>query len=158
MMHKGKQIAAWAACALWMALIFAMSAATGEESGEHSGMIMQLLSLLLPQGVTADAALMMHLETLVRKVAHMSEYAVLFCLYRCALRLSGVRRAGLVAFALSVGYAATDEIHQAFVPDRGPSPIDVMIDGGGALLGWAAACLGEKLIRSYRQKSVQDRE
>ena len=158
MMHKGKQIAAWAACALWMALIFAMSAATGEESGEHSGMIMQLLSLLLPQGVTADAALMMHLETLVRKVAHMSEYAVLFCLYRCALRLSGVRRAGLVAFALSVGYAATDEIHQAFVPDRGPSPIDVMIDGGGALLGWAAACLGEKFIRSYRQKSAQDRE
>ena len=157
-MHRGKRIAAWAACALWMALIFAMSAATGEESGEHSGRIMQLLSLFLPQGVTADAALMMRLETLVRKCAHMSEYAVLFCLYRCALRLSGVKRAGLVALALSVGYAATDEIHQAFVPDRGPSPIDVMIDAGGALLGWAAIRCVEKLIRSYRQKSAQDRE
>ena len=31
--------------------------------------------------------------------------------------------------------AATDEIHQAFVPDRGPSPVDVMIDTAGASVG-----------------------
>lgn len=158
MTHKGKRNASWAVCALWMALIFAMSAATGEVSGEQSGLLVRLLTALLPKGILLDEAVLSALETLVRKAAHMAEYAVLFCLYRHALRLSGVKRAGIIALALSVGYAVTDEIHQAFVPGRGPSPIDVMIDGCGALLGWAALRLCKRLIRSYRQRSAPDGE
>lgn len=155
---KGQRIAAWAACAAWMAVIYLMSAAPGEVSSEQSGLIVQLLSAMLPDALAADVSLMERLETLVRKAAHMTEYAVLFCLYYHALRLSGVKRAGWMAFALSVGYAATDELHQAFVPDRGPSPIDVMIDACGALLGWAAARVFGKITRSYRQKSARDGE
>ena len=151
-------MAAWAACAAWMAVIYLMSAAPGRVSSQQSGLVVRLLSLLLPDALAADALLMERLETLVRKAAHMSEYAVLFCLYARALRLSGVRHAGRIAFALSVGYAATDELHQAFVPDRGPSPIDVMIDACGALLGWAAAWLFERVTRSYRRKSARDGE
>ncbi len=156
--RKRRLAAAWIACAVWMAVIFVLSAMPGKVSGEQSGMIMRLLKMLLPDNVTADTAAMAWFETLVRKAAHMTEYAVLLCLYRHALRLSGVRHAGRIAFALSVGYAVTDELHQAFVPDRGPSPVDVMIDSGGALIGWAAAWLFGKITRSYRQKSAQDGE
>ncbi len=47
------------------------------------------------------------------------------------------RAAGLVLLA-SFLYAASDEIHQAFVPSREGRPMDVLIDTGGAALGLAA--------------------
>lgn len=162
MERKKRVAAAWAACALWMAFIYAMSAAPGEISGEQSGLVVRLLCALLPKSLSENAQIMAQLETLVRKAAHMTEYAVLFCLYRRALRMSGVHRAGVLALALSVGYAATDEFHQAFVPERGPSVIDVMIDGCGAMIGWAACCAAAaakaRFTRSYRQKSGQGGE
>ena len=36
---------------------------------------------------------------------------------------------------LCIGYAITDELHQAFVPGRTPKLLDVLIDSSGALLG-----------------------
>ncbi|MDQ6796262.1 MAG: VanZ family protein [Chloroflexota bacterium] len=38
---------------------------------------------------------------------------------------------------MCVAYGATDELHQVFVHGRGPSPVDVLIDGLGAALGLA---------------------
>ena len=49
------------------------------------------------------------------------------------------------AFLLATAYAATDEVHQAFVPNRGPSPFDVLIDASGA----ATALLAYRLLRRY---------
>jgi VanZ family protein len=68
-------------------------------------------------------------DTILRKGAHMTEYAVLAVLLWRAL---GSEPAALAA---SVAYAATDELHQAFVPGRHGSPVDVAIDGVGAALG-----------------------
>ena len=42
-----------------------------------------------------------------------------------------------VALLGAVAYAATDELHQAFVRGRHASPIDVAIDGIGAAAGLA---------------------
>jgi VanZ family protein len=72
-------------------------------------------------------------DTVLRKGAHMTEYAVLAVLL--------VRATGSYAwaFALAVAYAATDEVHQLFVRGRHGSPIDVGIDAVGALVGLAAA-------------------
>ena len=41
----------------------------------------------------------------------------------------------LAALAVAVAYAGTDEVHQSFVRGRHGSPIDVLIDGVGALAG-----------------------
>lgn len=42
-------------------------------------------------------------------------------------------RAGLLAaFALALGYAIVDEVHQGFVPGRRSSPFDVLTDAVGA--------------------------
>lgn len=70
-------------------------------------------------------------DTILRKGAHMTEYAVLAVLL---LRATG---AYTWAFGLAVIYAASDEVHQLFVRGRHGSPIDVGIDAAGALIGLA---------------------
>lgn len=62
-----------------------------------------------------------------------------------ALLLRATGRAGL-ALALAVLYAVSDEIHQAFVPGRAGSPLDVAIDAVGVACGIAIW----QLIRSRR--------
>src|ERR671928_1027009 len=73
------------------------------------------------------------LDLILRKIAHMSEYALLCFLWWRALRTRLTTSAAIVvAFALTVGYAATDEFHQHFVEGRHGTPIDVGIDAVGA--------------------------
>jgi VanZ family protein len=113
----------------WMALIFLFSA--DSDSGETSGGLLEAIVTLLtaivgPIGPEARDGL--HL--LLRKAAHFTEYAILALLWAGVLP-RGPRRL-LWALALTTGYAVTDEIHQAFVPNRGPSPFDVLIDAAGA--------------------------
>ena len=68
-------------------------------------------------------------DTILRKLAHVAEYAILG-----ALLLRAVRRPGL-AVALGVVYAASDEVHQMFVEGRHGAPLDVVIDAAGLLVG-----------------------
>ena len=68
-------------------------------------------------------------DTVLRKLAHASEYAVLaLLLYRALGR-------ELPAFLLGVAYAVSDEVHQAFVKGRHASPFDVSMDAAGLALG-----------------------
>lgn len=65
-----------------------------------------------------------------RKVVHMGEYGLLFLAWLRALGW----RAPLAAAGIAVAYAATDELHQHFVPGRHGAPLDVVIDATGVLL------------------------
>jgi hypothetical protein len=65
----------------------------------------------------------------LRKIAHAAEYAVLG-----VLLLRALGRAWL-AVAAGVLYAVSDEVHQAFVPGRHGSPVDVAIDAVGVACG-----------------------
>ena len=132
-----KKTAAWALCAAWMAFIFMMSAMPGDVSGEQSGFVTELIEKALTfvlGAQTAGRILADALETVVRKCAHMGEYAVLFWLWAHALSVSGARRPARTALAVCVLYAASDEFHQCFSDGRGPSPVDVMIDTVGAAI------------------------
>jgi VanZ family protein len=68
-------------------------------------------------------------DLVLRKIAHAAEYAVLG-----ALLARAVSRPALAA-ALGVLYAVSDEVHQAFVPGRMGSPVDVAIDAVGVIAG-----------------------
>jgi VanZ family protein len=68
-------------------------------------------------------------DTVLRKCAHASEYAIL------ALLLVRALGRELPAFLLGLAYAATDEVHQAFVRGRHASPFDVSMDAAGLALG-----------------------
>ena len=80
------------------------------------------------------------------KLVHLFEYSVLFTLIhravkmsigRCPKRTTAVGKIGtLISFALTVGYAITDEIHQFFVPGRDARLTDVLIDALAAFLAW----------------------
>src|SRR6476659_8998277 len=69
-------------------------------------------------------------DLILRKCAHMTEYALLWFLWWRAL---GYGNRALPA-AIAIGYAITDEFHQTFVQGRHGAPLDVLIDSAGVLL------------------------
>jgi VanZ family protein len=71
-------------------------------------------------------------DLVLRKAAHITEYAILSALLRRATGSS------LWAFSLAVAYAASDEFHQTFVRGRHGSPVDVGIDAIGIAIGLMA--------------------
>jgi VanZ like family len=102
----------WLPVVLWAGLIFALS------SIPHLGTGLGTWDLIL------------------RKCAHMTEYAVL-----AALLVRAIGRE-LPAFFVGVLYAASDEVHQSFVRGRHAAPLDVAIDSVGLLIGllvWRSA-------------------
>ena len=68
-------------------------------------------------------------DTVLRKGAHVTEYAILGALLYRALGREAL------ALAAGIAYAATDELHQRFVHGRHSSPVDVAIDAVGLALG-----------------------
>lgn len=127
-----------------MVMIFCFSAQTGEESGAMSnGITKWLLTLLVPdfESMSADEQIkLFHTVGLViRKGAHFSEYALLglslMLHIRQVKKKKNVSLPWLWAWGIGTLYAATDEFHQGFVADRGPSIIDVMIDSSGVITG-----------------------
>jgi VanZ family protein len=72
-------------------------------------------------------------DILLRKLAHASVYAALTVLWWRALReTSPGHRPLAAAWLIAIAYSATDEWHQTFVAGRHGSPLDVLIDAGGA--------------------------
>ena len=81
-------------------------------------------------------------DQILRKGAHMTEYAVLGYLL--------LRAIGHEVWALLIGiaYSATDEFHQRFVAGRHGSPVDVAIDTIGLMIGIVVVPM---LTRAYLQ-------
>jgi VanZ family protein len=98
----------WAPVLLWAAVIFALSSVSDLGTGLGTW------------------------DLVLRKIAHAGEFAVLG-----ALLLRAVRET-LPALTLGIAYAATDELHQHFVPGRVGSPVDVLIDAVGVAVGVTA--------------------
>jgi VanZ family protein len=137
----------WLPVLAFMAVIFS---ASGDRKSAHrsSRLIEPLLRWLFPD-LTNDTVWLVVL--VVRKCAHVTEFAILALLLWRALRASTSPRSrawswrlARNAWWLAVLYAASDELHQWFVPDRQASGWDVLIDASGAaaaLLGlWSLGC------------------
>jgi VanZ family protein len=70
-----------------------------------------------------------------RKIVHMAEYGLLtFLWWRAVRTVAPQARALVLALAITITYACTDEIHQRGVHGRHGSPVDVAIDSAGALI------------------------
>ncbi len=132
---KNKSFLFWLTMSLlWMGVIFAFShqAYSGRISEEYLG----------------DANIP------VRKLAHMSEFGLLYFLYlRSLLSLKPVvdaaarNRAIWLALTLVFAYAASDEWHQSFVPGRSSQFNDVLVDMSGAVLTALLLLLFGKLMQ-----------
>jgi VanZ family protein len=102
----------WLAVVLWMGVIFTLSA---------------IPSLSSPFEPLYDVVL--------RKLAHMAEYAILTALLLWALRLHLTSRTHglLMAAVIALLYGCSDEWHQTFVPGREGSLRDVGVDALGVI-------------------------
>ena len=77
-------------------------------------------------------------HSIIRKSAHMIEYAILGALTVRAMTTPGARISRTLimrTLVVCAVYALLDEAHQTLVPSRTGSGIDVMIDIAGATLG-----------------------
>lgn len=92
----------------------------------------------------------------IRKLGHLSEYGVLAVLSWWALRGMRVEKEGwswgdaLWALIIVALYAASDEIHQALVPNREGTIRDVLIDTVGGLLGLGLVWLIGRICKKWR--------
>jgi len=119
-----------------MLLIFMGS--TDVLSAEHtSRFLVPFLRWLDPH---ISLAAINSIQSVIRKVGHLIEYAILAALFWWALR--GGTNLGtkmsllfIVVWFLCGVFAVSDEFHQSFVPSRTASPHDVLIDICGALIG-----------------------
>jgi VanZ family protein len=76
------------------------------------------------------------LDYVLRKLAHMTEYALLTLLWAWALR--PVTRWNVVGAAvIAVLYAASDEFHQSFVEGRHGVASDIVVDAVGVAVALA---------------------
>jgi VanZ family protein len=81
-------------------------------------------------------------DTVLRKLAHMAEYGVLWLLWWRAL---GYGRPWPAA-AIVLAYAASDEYHQSLVEGRSGSPRDWLIDAAG--VGLAMLAISSRAARA----------
>lgn len=140
-------------CVVWAALIFSMSGEVAAESAERSGGISEFVARLfvpdfekLSEEEKKDAV--SFVDVIVRKTAHFCIYGVLgglICL--ASLGYAAIFKVHLFRTALlGALYAASDEIHQYFVPGRGPGILDVLIDSVGVICGAVFILLTARFI------------
>ncbi len=104
-MARSRVLTVWLPVVAWAAVIFALSSVPSLSTG------------------------LGWWDTVLRKGAHLTEYAILgVLLYRAFDRETP-------ALAAGIAYAASDELHQHFVRGRHASPVDVGIDAVGVALG-----------------------
>ena len=129
---------------LWMIVIFSFSAKTASDSTVESMFITtRLIKLFInnpPQNLLDIT------ETVVRKTAHFTEYAILGILMYNLFRSFNVSaKKSFFAVAVCFLYAVSDEIHQYFVPGRACRFLDMLIDTAGSAFGSALSILTGKI-------------
>jgi VanZ family protein len=126
----------WLPLLIWVCVVFLGS--TDMLSAEHTSRFMAPFLLWLKPGMSPER--IAFILIVMRKIAHVSEYAILALLLWRALRSNPTVRlktpmlVGTVLFACAV-FAASDEFHQSFVKSRTPSVRDALLDTAGAALG-----------------------
>jgi len=118
--------------ALWLALVLFMGASYFAAS-KTAAFILPILKFLAPHA-TVRQLHVMHFG--VRKMAHVTEYAILAVLWFKALVLSARRTprvAAWIALSVCLLCAFADEAHQSTLPMRSGSARDFVIDSLGAV-------------------------
>ena len=127
---------------VWIIVIFSFSAKPAEESDDMSLSVGYTIGQIFVLGFEEWPAVEQEdfaekINYPVRKCAHATEYAVLGVFLAGAV-LGGRRDRRLQVlwcFAIGVAYAASDELHQVFVPGRAGRVTDVLIDSAGLIVG-----------------------
>jgi VanZ family protein len=126
----------WLPLLIWLGVMFVGS--TDVMSTEHTSRFIVPFLLWLKPGMSPQT--IWTILVVVRKCAHIAEYAVLaFLLWRAVRSVPALRmrrgRVFAVALIACTLFAASDEFHQRLVKSRTPSVRDVLLDVVGAVAG-----------------------
>jgi VanZ family protein len=122
-----------------MGVIYSLSAQVATDSNVLSHGVTEVVVTAVEKVVPSVELNVETLNHLIRKNAHLLAYLVLGMLVSHALARNGLHGPENVRHTLMICllYAVSDEAHQMLVPGRGPSLVDVSIDGMGAMTGLA---------------------
>lgn len=149
MVSKKSKRVRWILLIGWMAFIFFMSSQNGDQSSEQSSLVVQIFTWL---GIDLNSYFGDLATFIIRKGAHVSEYFILFILtYRVVLIYVDRKKAKLYSLVVVFLYACSDEIHQYFVPGRGPAFKDVLIDTSGGVIAGISSIVYEKFGINLRK-------
>lgn len=142
-MLKKLRVFAFIPMLLMMLVIWGFSANSGETSSTQSmGIVMRVVNFvdrMTGEKMTSEEKLVWEnrIHTPIRKLAHMTEYMIFACTVSFPFLLYDKKKKWItrVTFFGCTCYAAMDEIHQLFVPNRSGQFKDVCIDAIGILIG-----------------------
>ena len=143
-----------AVCALLLvfnlAFIWGNSLLDGKQSAKLSNGIVAMDSSTQDKGIDELEAL----QKLVRKAAHLAEFACLGMLLTWGCYLAGTKGVSLYTLPLFGGMTAAciDETIQHFVAGRTSDLLDVWMDEAGALMGMMLFLLGHHVWKKYKCK------
>jgi len=122
----------WLLVFIWCGFIF-FCTSSPLFTGEHTaGWIKEIMDHFRFKGEDHINDGLFSWNFIIRKLAHLTVFGVLACLFWRALRPN--RYARPLAWTFTTLYAASDEWHQSFQPGRSPEVTDVLIDACGALI------------------------
>lgn len=157
-MNKTRSIIFAVLSIVWCAVIFALSAQNGDRSSQTSGEVIEASSAIFGTDFPQSGLSMDTIQFIVRKSAHFCAYLLLavlsFQFFEGLKKPSGIlKRSGAVLIFCAL-YAASDEIHQRFVPNRCGQLRDVLIDCSGALVGIILSIAVMKIFRHFKMKKA----
>ena len=122
----------WILVIVWMILIFIFSSQPAEVSNENNKFVIDVFNFF---GIDINSVFGVLSDFIIRKVAHFTEYFILYILLYRAISTNGNTKIKPFIWSILIVflYACSDEIHQAFVPGRGPAFKDVLVDTSGGL-------------------------
>jgi VanZ family protein len=142
-MHAWSFLKYWLPVLLWLGFIFIGS--TDLMSAEHTSRFLIPFLLWLKPDISPEALAQVHF--ILRKLGHVTEYAILAMLFwralrretnpqiKAILRLRSGQTLFLSVWILCAIFAATDEYHQSFVASRPAALGAVLVDSAGAIFG-----------------------
>lgn len=146
-----KKIIRWLPVIIWMIVIFIFSSQNGSESGNNNRFVIEFLRHI---GLNLDKILGSNSDFYVRKLAHMTEYFILFMfIYRALNKDFNFNKSAAFSIIIVFLYASSDEYHQSFVPGRGPSFRDVLIDTCGGIIAFLTIMMARSILHSNKAKS-----
>lgn len=123
----------WLPPLFWMGVIFWFS--TDRFSATHTSSILE--TFFRAVNLSLNPTTLAQIHFLIRKLAHITSYAILTLLLYRALRAESTIRWKLkwavAAFIIAAVYALADEYHQSLTSERSASFADSFIDMTGSL-------------------------
>ncbi len=134
---------------IWCLVIFFFSNQDGISSTKSSSFVVGIVNAILNLFINIDLTKYELATFIIRKLAHMFVYFVLFFFIYNVFKQYKVKRIISFSYIFCLLYAISDEIHQLFINERSGQVTDVLIDMSGVVI---ASILLFLIIRFKRKR------